>query len=43
MSKNAFESETFEAYREKQREIQRAIKLLKENNYEVILLKSTRR
>lgn len=43
MSKNAFESETFEAYREKQREIQRAIKLLKENNYEVIHLKATRK
>lgn len=43
MSKNAIESETFEAYRERQREIQSAIKLLKENNYEVILLKSTRK
>jgi|OM-RGC.v1.039024520 hypothetical protein len=40
MKLNAFENETFNYYREHQVKIEKAIKLLKENNYEVIKLKA---
>jgi len=36
MKLNAFENETFNYYREQQDKIEKAIKLLKENNYVVI-------
>ena len=42
MKLNAFENEIFNHYREQQAKIKKAIKLLKENDYEVIDRKSTR-
>jgi hypothetical protein len=40
MKLNAFENEIFHYYREQQAKIKKAIKLLKENDYEVIKIKT---
>ena len=40
MKHYAFENEIFNYYREQQVKIKKAIKLLKENNYEVVKLKT---